>query len=654
MAIDSKEYEYLKLLSLSYPSISAAAVEIINLQAILNLPKGTEHFLSDIHGEYEAFLHILKNASGVIKTKINDIFETTLSKAERNSLATLIYYPEEKLSIIKKKGENLEDWYEITLYRLIELCKKASSKYTRSKVRKALPAEFVYIIDELLHTDRLNTDKHGYYHQIINTIIQTGRADAFIISIAKLIQRLVIDHLHIIGDIFDRGPRADIIMDELLKYHRVDIQWGNHDIVWMGAAGGSEVCIANVIRNSLKYNNFDVLEDGYGISMRPLTTFAMEQYADDECRRFYPANPENIKTGTSDMVSAKIHKAIAIIQFKLEAKLILRHPEYDMRNRTMLDFIDFDNGTIEIENRKYELVDKNFPTIDRENPFELTEREEDVISRLRLSFLHSEKLQKHVKFLFANGNMYKAYNGNLLYHGCVPLNEDGSFAETEFFGEKLSGKEYIDKAEQVARSGYFGLGAEKERGLDFIWYLWCGRKSPLFGKEKMATFEKYFIDEKEALKENKDSYYSFIENEDVCKRILSEFSLKEEGGHIINGHVPVRIKKGESPVKANGKLLVIDGGLSKAYQEKTGIAGYTLIYNSYGLILSSHEPFESTQIAIEQEKDMHSESVILEKNLKRKLVSDTDSGAEAKKKIEALTKLLEAYRGGILQEKNEA
>lgn len=648
------EYEYLKLLSKTYPSISSAATEIINLQAILNLPKGTEHFMSDLHGEYEAFLHILKNASGVIKAKIHDIFSTTLSKSERNSLATLIYYPEAKLAIVKQNCDNLEDWYKITLYRLIELCRNVGAKYTRSKVRKALPKEFEYIIDELLHTNDLSYDKHEYYNQIIKTIIKTERADAFIIALAKLIQRLAIDHLHIIGDIFDRGPRADIIMDELMRYHSVDIQWGNHDIVWMGAAGGSEACIANVIRNSLKYNNFDVLEDGYGISTRPLTTFALETYKDDECVLFMPKNLENIQTGTSDKMSAKIHKAIAVIQFKLEAQLIMRHPEYNMKSRTMLDFIDYDNYTITIDNKTYPLSDKNFPTIDKNNPFELTAQEKDTISRLRQSFLHSEKLQAHVAFLLSKGNMYKAYNGNLLYHGCVPLNENGDFEEVELFGKKLSGKAYVERAEQAVRCGFFGSAQEKENGLDFMWYLWCGSKSPLFGKDKMTTFERYFVADELLHKETKDNYYRFVETQEVCEKILKEFGLDQEGSHIINGHVPVQIKKGESPVKAGGKLLVIDGGLSKAYQAKTGIAGYTLIYNSYGLVLASHDPFESTSAAIEEEKDMHSDSVILETSLKRKKVADTDNGAQIKKSICELEKLLAAYRSGILTDKEQA
>lgn len=646
------EYEYLKLLSERYPSISSAATEIINLRAILNLPKGTEHFMSDLHGEHEAFLHVLKNASGVIKLKIKDIFGTTLSKNERRRLATLIYYPEAKRALIKKKEENLEDWYKITLYRLIELCRNIASKYTRSKVRKALPKEFEYIIDELLHTDDLSHNKHEYYYQIIQTIIETERADAFIIALAKLIQRLAIDHLHILGDIFDRGPRADIIMDELMRYHSVDIQWGNHDIVWMGAAGGSEACMANVIRNSLKYNNFDVLEDGYGINTRPLTTFAIETYADDDCDFFIPEKIENSREETSDSLAAKIHKAITIIQFKLEAQIIQAHPEYQMKDRTMLDFINFERGTITIAGKQYELLDKNFPTIDPNAPFRLTEREEDVVSRLKQSFLHSEKLQNHVKFLFAKGNLYKTFNSNLLYHGCVPMNEDGSFAEVEFFGEKLSGRKYIEKAEQIARQGYFGLDSEKKNGLDFMWYLWCGNKSPLYGKDKMTTFERYFIKDEELAKESKDCYYKFVQERKWCEAILREFGLEDAESHIINGHVPVQIKKGESPVKAEGKLLVIDGGLSKAYQAKTGIAGYTLIYNSHGLLLSAHEPFESRNTAIEKEQDMHSDLEVVENAPSRRLVSDTDDGKRIKAKISTLESLLKAYRNGILVEKD--
>ncbi len=651
MTENYSEYEYLSLLAKRYPTIASAATEIINLQAILNLPKGTEHFMSDLHGEYEAFLHILKNASGVIKNKIHNVFSNTLSKAERDSLATLIYYPEQKLSHIKKNCENLEDWYKITLYRLIEMCRSTSSKYTRSKVRKALPKDFEYILDELIHTNDLSSDKQEYYNQIIKTIIKTDRADACIIDLAKLIQRFAIDHLHIIGDIFDRGPRADIIMDELMRYHSVDIQWGNHDIVWMGAAGGSEACIANVIKNSLKYNNFGVLEDGYGINTRPLTTFAVEAYKDDECLLFMPKNPENVDTGTEDAVSAKIHKAITIILFKLEAQVIKRHPEYEMDGRTMLDFVDYKKGTITISGNEYKLLDTSFPTIDPENPFELTEQEKDVVARLRQSFLHSEKLQAHVKFLFSKGNMYKAYNNNLLYHGCVPLEKNGDFSKVRIFGEELSGKAFVDRAEKAARCGYFASGKEKQNGLDFLWYLWCGSKSPLFGKDKMATFERCLIEDEKTHKEEKDSYYKLIENAEVCERILNEFGLTEKGAHIINGHVPVQIKKGESPVKAGGKLLVIDGGLSKAYQEKTGIAGYTLIYNSYGLVLSSHEPFESVQAAIEYEKDMHSESVILESSLTRKKVMDTDIGKQLKKNIAELEKLLKAYREGVLTEK---
>ncbi len=643
-------YEYLKLLSKSYPSISAATTEIINLQAILNLPKGTEHFLSDLHGENEAFLHILKNASGVIKTKINEIFSTTMTEAERGLLATLIYYPEDKLEIIKKNTDDVEDWYRVTLYHLIELCRNVSSKYTRSKVRKALPKDFEYILDELIHTNDLSHNKHEYYDQIIRTIIKTERADAFIIALSKLIQRLTIDHLHIIGDIFDRGPRADIIMDELLKYHSVDIQWGNHDIVWMGAASGSEACIANVIRNSLKYNNFDVLEDGYGISTRPLITFAMEAYRDDDCTLFMPEISGGIKNENPDFMAAKIHKAITVIQFKLEAQIIKRHPEYRMESRIFIDKIDYETGTVVIDGKEYALLDKNFPTIDKDNPFALTEQEEEVINHLKRSFMHSQKLQEHVKFLFSKGNMYKVYNGNLLYHGCVPMDENGDFTEVDFFGEAISGKAYIEKAEKLARRGFLGLGDEKQDGIDFMWYLWCGSKSPLFGKSKMATFERYFTQDKDLHHEEKDNYFKLADKREICDKILAEFGVYGERSHIINGHVPVQIKNGQSPVRADGKLLVIDGGLSKAYQSKTGIAGYTLIYNSYGLILAAHEPFESTTAAIQEERDMHSQSVMLESPRKRTLVMDTDTGARIKKEIRELELLLDAYRSGLLTE----
>lgn len=646
--------KYLTLLSEQYPNIQSASTEMINLQAILNLPKGTEHFLSDLHGEYEPFLHILRNASGVIKDKIKDIFGNTLSSDERRALATLIYYPEQKLEMTKKNLANVDDWYKITLYRLIEICRVAGSKYTRSKVRKALPKDFEYIIDELLHTNDYSHDKEGYYAEIIKTIIKTERADAFIIALSRLIQRLSIDHLHILGDIFDRGPRPDIIMEALMAYHSVDIQWGNHDILWMGAAAGSDACIANVLNVSAKYNNFDALEDGYGINIRPLAIFALATYKDDPCTRFVPRNPNEVEEKPHDIaLVAKMHKAISIIQFKLEGQIVQRHPEYKMQAKTMLDKVNYETGMLMIDGADYQLVDTNFPTINPASPFELTAEEAELVEKLRLSFLHSEKLQQHIRFLYTKGSMYTVYNSNLLYHGCIPMDEDGEFTNEEIFGEKLCGKNYIDYAEVIARQGYFAKSGTKEKkdGLDFLWYLWCGAKSPLYGKSKMATFERYFTNDKKIADEVKDSYYTHIENEATCIKVLAEFGLKPEDSHIINGHVPVKIRKGESPIKAGGKLLVIDGGLSKAYQPQTGIAGYTLIYNSYGLVLASHEPFESITRAIVDEEDLHSKSVVLERGTIRKKVADTDSGISILSQIHDLELLLMSYRKGILKEK---
>lgn len=649
------ELKYLTLLSAKYPTIAAASSEIINLKAILNLPKSTEQFMSDIHGEYESFLHILKNGSGVIKRKLNDIYGRTLSENERKSLATIIYYPEQKLEIVKKSVDDINDWYKITLYRLVKICKVIASKYTRSKVRKALPKDFEYIIDELLHTDNEVVNKEYYYEEIIKSIIETERAEAFIIALSKVIQRLAVDHLHIIGDIFDRGPGADIILDALLAYHSVDIQWGNHDILWMGAAAGSEACIAIALNTSVKYNNMDTLEDGYGINIRPLATFALETYPAGSCKLFEPKNYEENSFRPKDIdLIARIHKAIAVIQFKLEAQIILRRPEYGLESRLMLDKIDFERGVLCYNGREYELLDKNFPTIDPANPFALSEGEREVMDGIKLSFLHSEKLQQHIRFLYSKGSMYKSYNANLLYHGCIPMNEDGSFTAVSIFGEPLSGRAYIDKAEQVARQAYFGLPGSKEReeGLDFLWYLWCGKDSPLFGKSKMATFERYLLGDKETHKEHKNPYYIHIDSKETCMKILKEFGLEGEESHIINGHVPVKIKAGESPIKAEGKLLVIDGGLSKAYQSQTGIAGYTLIYNSYGLLLASHEPFESINAAIEKETDIHSSTIVLEQVARRKSVADTDNGANIQKQIDDLQKLLKAYRQGLIKEKD--
>ena len=648
----SKDLKYLKLLQQKYKNISEAAAEIINLQAILNLPKSTEHFLSDVHGEYESFTHILKNASGVIKNKIDDVFGTTIPERERKALATLIYYPEEKLNIIKKQVDNLDEWYTITLYRLVEICKVVSSKYTRSKVRKALPKGFDYIIDELLHVQDNELNKDLYYHEIIKTIIYTGRSDAFITALSNLIQRLAIDRLHIIGDIFDRGPGADIIMDTLMAHHSVDIQWGNHDISWMGAAAGSTACMANVLRVSARYDNLDTLEDGYGINIRPLAIFAMKEYANDDCTKFMPFSIDIKEYSKSDeKIIAKMHKAITIIQLKLEGQVIKRNPQFEMNDRLLLECIDYEKWTLTYKGKEYPLTDTNFPTIDPKNPYKLTKEEQSLVERLKIAFLHSEKLQRHVQFLFSKGSVYNKYNSNLMFHGCIPMTKDAEFAEVNIFGTKLKGKALLDCAERYARLGYFAKPGteEKQMGEDFMWYLWCGPNSPLFAKDKAATFERYFTDDEPIKKEIKNPYYKNVEKEEVCIKILEEFGLNPATSHIINGHVPVAIKKGESPIKANGRLLIIDGGLSKAYQPKTGIAGYTLIYNSHGLLLVSHEPFESRIKAIEEEIDIHSTSIVLEK-VERKMVSDTDIGANIKEQIADLELLLYAYRRGIIKE----
>lgn len=651
----NEDLRYLKLLSKQYPTINEASTEIINLQAILNLPKGTEHFLTDIHGEYEPFIHVLKNASGVIKRKIEDIFGNSLRQSEKKSLSTLIYYPEQKLEIVLKHEKNINDWYKVTLYRLIQICRYVSSKYTRSKVRKALPKDFTYIIEELLHEQPKEIDKYEYYEQIIKTIIDIDRAKEFIVAISNLIQRLVIDRLHILGDIFDRGPGADIIMDTLVDYHSVDIQWGNHDILWMGAASGSEVCIANVIKNSVKYANLDTIENGYGINLLPLATFAMEFYKDDSCDIFFPKVDYDKNYSIKEIqLIAQMHKAIAIIQFKLEGEVILRHPEFHINHRLLLNKINYKAGTIELYGKNYKLKDANFPTIDPENPYKLIDEEKDLIEKLKSSFANSEKFNKHVRFLFSNGSLYLKYNSNLLYHGCIPLNEDGSFRNIKIAEKEYNGKKLLDKLDILAREAYFYKEntEAKQNNIDMMWYLWTGPSSPLFGKEKMTTFEQYFIEEKETYYEKKDPYFSFRDNEDICNNILKEFGLNSKESHIINGHMPVEEKNGESPIKANGKLLVIDGGFSKAYQSKTGIAGYTLIYNSFGLQLISHQPFESTEMAIKEETDILSSTIVLEQVVDRKRVGDTDVGATLKQQVKELKMLLNAYRKGLIKQQS--
>ncbi|MDE7252994.1 MAG: fructose-1,6-bisphosphatase [Acetatifactor sp.] len=648
--MDIQEQKILRALSHQYKNVAAASTEVINLQSIMNLPKGTEHFLTDIHGEYEQFNHVLKNGSGSVRKKIDEEFGNSISSRDKKSLATLIYYPEAKLEIVEKEEENLDDWYKISLHRLVKIIKRVSSKYTRSKVRKALPEDFAYIIEELITEKEEVHDKEAYYNEIIHTIIRIGRAQQFIIALCHLIQRLVIDHLHIVGDIFDRGPGPHIIMDTLCAYHSVDVQWGNHDMVWMGAASGSLACIANVVRMAAHYGTLETLEEGYGINLLPLATFAMETYSDTECGAF--AIRFNTDYNTKDLsLDIKMHKAISIIQFKLEGQLIMRHPEFHMEDRLLLDKIDYEKKTVTIDDREYALKDTDFPTVNPACPYELTEEEALVCVRLQHAFMKCEKLQRHVRFLYAKGGLYKIYNGNLLYHGCVPLNEDGSFMAVEVYGKKYSGKALYDILEYYARRGYYAKDSvERSAGQDMIWYIWAGPGSPVFGKAKMATFESYLVEAKEAHKEQKNSYYSLYEKEETVNAILKEFGLDTQGAHIVNGHVPVEQIHGESPLKCGGKLLVIDGGFSKAYQKKTGIAGYTLVCNSRGLWLAAHEPFESAEAAVKNESDIFSDFYEVESFPRRKLVADTDIGVELRERIYYLEQLLEAYSEGTLME----
>ena len=646
------ELKYLKSLARQYPNIAAASTEIINLQAILNLPKGTEHFLTDIHGEYEQFAHVLKNGSGAVRRTIDEVFENTLSNKDKKSLATLIYYPVEKLDIVISEEDNIEDWYKITLHRLVQITKKVASKYTRSKVRKALPKDFAYIIEELITEKADISDKEGYYNEIIHTIIRIGRAQDFIIALSNLIQRLVIDHLHIVGDIFDRGPGPHIILDTLMNYHSVDIQWGNHDILWMGAACGQLACIATVIRIAARYGSLDTLEDGYGINLIPLATFALDTYSNTNCDTF--SIKYNTDYNTKDLsLDMKIHKAIAIMQFKLEGQVIMKHPEFLMDDRLLLDKIDYEKKTVMAYGKEYPMNDTDFPTIDPKNPYALTPDEEQVMERIRQAFLKCEKLQKHVRFLYSNGGLYKVYNSNLLYHGCMPMDAEGNFLSVDVDGKDYQGKQLYDILDNYARKGYYAKNdpAEMRKAQDYIWYIWAGPNSPVFGKDKMTTFERYFIEDKETHKETKNAYYSLLDREDILNKILDEFELDTRKSHIVNGHVPVELKKGESPIKCDGKLLIIDGGFSKAYQSKTGIAGYTLVANSHGMRLVAHEPFESMEAAVLHESDIFSDSTVIEVAPVRIRVSDTDIGRELKDQIKQLELLLQAYRDGIIVEK---
>lgn len=650
--LELMELKYLKSLANQYPNIAAASTEIINLQAILNLPKGTEHFLTDIHGEYEQFNHVLKNGSGSVRRQIDEEFGNTLSNKDKKSLATLIYYPREKLDIVLQQEDNVEDWYKITLHRLVQITKKVASKYTRSKVRKALPKDFAYIIEELITEKAEVSDKEGYYNEIIHTIIRIGRAQEFIVALCNLIQRLVVDHLHIVGDIYDRGPGPYVIMDTLMNYHSVDIQWGNHDIVWMGAACGHLPCIATVLRIAARYGSLDTLEDGYGINLIPLATFALDTYQDTNCDIF--AIKYNTDYNTKDLsMDMKIHKAIAIIQFKLEGQLIKKHPEFQMDDRLLLDKIDYEKKTVMVNGKEYAMLDTDFPTVDPADPYNLTPDEEQVMERIRQAFLKCEKLQRHVRFLFSKGSLYKVHNSNLLYHGCVPMDKNGKFLSVNVEGKKYKGKELYDVLDNLARKGYYAKNdpAGMRKAQDYIWYIWAGPNSPVFGKDKMATFERYFISEPETHKEIKNSYYSLLDCEDVLNHILEEFGLDTKKSHIINGHVPVELKKGETPIKCDGKLLIIDGGFSKAYQSKTGIAGYTLVASSHGMRLVAHEPFESTEAAILRESDIFSDSTVVEMAPTRIRVADTDVGRELKESIKQLEQLLQAYRDGTIIEK---
>ena len=642
-----RDLAYLKLLSREYPTVRAATSEIINLMAICGLPKGTEYFFSDLHGEYEAFVHLLRSSSGIIREKIRETFGHLIPEEEEVQLANLIYYPDRNLGKIRKTGLFTEDFQKITIYRLVQICKVVSSKYTRSKVRKKMPREFAYVIDELLHVDYNDDNKRIYYSEIIHSIIDNSVADKFIVALCELIQNLTIDNLHIIGDIFDRGPRADIIMDELMHFHDVDIQWGNHDISWMGAATGNLACICNVLRIAISYNSFDVLEDG--INLRPLSMFAAKVYRDDPCERFVPhILDENVYDAVDPGLAAKMHKAIAVIQFKVEGAIIKRHPEYGMADRILLEAVDFEKGTVTVEGKEYPMLDRNFPTVDPANPLELTDGEKELLKTLKASFRHSGRLHKHVKFLYSHGAIYKCYNSNLLYHGCIPMKADGNFDSVMAGNAIYSGRSLMDYFNYQVQNAYFMPegSVEKQWAMDLMWYLWCGSKSPVFGKDKMTTFEHYFIADKKTHKETLNPYYKLSVQEEFCDRILEEFDLPAKGSHIINGHVPVKMKDGETPVKAGGKLFIIDGGLSKAYQATTGIAGYTLIYNSNHLALAEHMPFDPN-------KESSPRVSVVEKMQSRVMVADTDKGRELAGQIADLKELVAAYREGTLKERVE-
>lgn len=633
MNITGDRMKFLRLLSEKYPTRQQVCTEIINLQAILNLPKGTEHFMSDLHGEYEAFFHILNNSAGVIREKVDMAFEEVLTARERSSLCTLIYYPQEKLRRIHEEGRNTEEWYRFVLQKLIDLAKLLSSKYTRSKVRKAMPSEYSYILDELLHAQPDEDNNQMVYHsKIIDTLLRLEEGDDFIIALSSLIKRLAVDHLHIVGDIFDRGERPDAILNMLIDHHSLDIEWGNHDILWMGAACGSQACIAAVVRNCLSYNNISVLEQGYGISLRPLVLFAEKMYDEEDPNK-----------------AAK--KAISIILFKLEGQIIRRNPEYQMEDRLLLDKVDYENACIELDDKSYPLKEKRFPTVDRDDPYKLSQAEREIMDELEKLFLESEQLQRHVEFLYSHGSMYQVFNGNLLFHGCVPLDEDGALKAIHLEGRIYQGRSYMDYADMAARRAFFSEDPP-QRYLDFMWYLWCGSNSPLSGRV-VKTFERTFIEDKSTWEEPKNPYYEYQSSEPVCRMLLREFGLYSENSHIINGHTPVHVNQGENPLKAHGRLIVIDGGFCKAYQKTTGIAGYTLIFNSHGMRLKSHQPFSGMEAALEENMDIDSESQQVVTFPKRVMVADTDTGERLKEQIADLEDLLTAYREGWIAAKAE-
>ena len=634
------DVKYLELLSKNFPNVNATAAEIVRLQAVLELPKTTEHFMSDIHGEYSYFTHILKNASGAIHSKIDDSFGDLLGEDEKNSLALLLYYPERELA----KGEHTDSWYRVTIHRLIAVCRQATDKYTRVKVRARLPGAFSYLIEELIDSDEHDSNKRRYFESIINNVIATGIADQFIVALANLISRLTVDRLHIVGDVFDRGPAAQLVMDDLLHRHGVDFVWGNHDVLWMGAAMGNAACIANALRNSLKYGNFDTLEDGYGINVRPLAVFAMEQYGNDPCTYFQP-NYVSDFVGDDSETTAKILKAITVIQFKLEGQLIQRHPEYNMDDRMLLHKVDYAASTLTVGDKVWQINDCHLPTVDPEDPYRLSPAEEQVVSQLVVSFRRSTLLQDHVSYLLEKGAMYRVSNSNLLYHGCVPMEPDGTFAQVNIGGHVCSGKELMDVCDRMVRTAMYD---RKTVNTDFLWYLWCGPLSPLNGKDKIATFERTFVTDPAAGVETKDPYYTLWEQEATAWAILREFDVDPDKGHIINGHVPVKKSRGEVPVKANGKFINIDGGLSKAYQPVTGICGYTLVFSSHEMYLAEHQPFD-VEAVNKQNVDMISRTIMIEQYPDRLRVRDTDGGREVQERIEDLEKLLSAYRNGIVR-----